>query len=95
MTEASSPIRILSPEAYEAGVPQGGEPVGTGEAPQILAWAMRDPDSYPLQRLQVVKVWTDADGTAHEAVYDAACSGGALPDPHRPIGAPDNGARVT
>jgi len=79
--------------AYATGVPQGGELSGTGAAPSILAWAMRDPDSYPLQRLQVVKVWTDADGTAHEALYDAACSGGALPDPetHR---CADNGASV-
>jgi hypothetical protein len=79
--------------AYATGVPQGGELSGKGAAPSILAWAMRDPDSYPLQRLQVVKVWTDADGTAHEALYDAACSGGALPDPetHR---CADNGASV-
>ena len=79
--------------AYKTGVPQGSDLSGTGEAPAILAWAMRDPDSYPLQRLQVVKVWTDAGGGAHEAVYDAACSGGALPDPetHR---CPDNGASV-
>jgi len=79
--------------AYATGVPQGSELSGTGAAPLILAWAMRDPDSYPLQRLQVVKVWTDTDGTAHEALYDAACSGGALPDPqtHR---CADNGASV-
>jgi hypothetical protein len=79
--------------AYATGVPQGGELSGTGAAPSILAWAMRDPDSYPLQRLQVVKVWTDADGTAHEALYDAACSGGALPDPETHLCA-DNGASV-
>ena len=87
----SDPDLVAS--AYETGVPQGGNLTGSGAAPQILAWAMRDPDSYPLQRVQVVKVWTDADGTAHEAVYDAACSGGALPDPqtHR---CPDNGASV-
>ena len=83
----------LVAKAYETGVPQGSDLTGSGEAPTILAWAMRDPDSYPLQRLQVVKVWTDAGGTAHEAVYDAACSGGALPDAdtHR---CPDNGASV-
>jgi len=38
-------------------------------------------------------VWTDTDGTAHEAVYDAACSGGALPDPETNR-CPDNGAGV-
>ncbi|MEZ5953866.1 MAG: DUF3604 domain-containing protein [Hyphomonas sp.] len=84
----------LVAKAYAAGVPQGGElSGGDGTAPGILAWAMRDSYSYPLQRLQVVKVWTDAANEAHETVYDAACSGGALPDPetHR---CPDNGASV-
>ncbi|HPE49115.1 MAG TPA: DUF3604 domain-containing protein [Hyphomonas sp.] len=84
----------LVSEAYAGGVPQGADiSGGTGEAPGILAWAMRDPDSYPLQRLQVVKVWTDADNQAQEMVYDAACSGAAVPDAetHR---CPDNGSSV-
>jgi len=83
----------LVSQAYKIGMPQGASIKGNGKTPQVLAWAMRDPSSYPLQRLQVVKVWTDAEGTAHEAVYDAACSGGAAPDPqsYRCL---DNGASV-
>lgn len=83
----------LVAKAYAIGMPQGGNIQGNGKTPQVLAWAMRDPNSYPLQRLQVVKVWTGADGTAHEAVYDAACSGGEAPDPetHR---CSDNGSSV-
>jgi hypothetical protein len=79
--------------AYRTGVPQGGDLVGKQQAPSFLAWAIRDPASYPLQRLQVIKVWTDAQGKAHEAVYDAACSGNVEPDSdtHR---CPDNGANV-
>ncbi len=79
--------------AYRTGVSQGSELVGTRQAPSILAWAIRDPASYPLQRLQIVKVWTDAEGKAHETVHDAACSGNAKPDTdtHR---CPDNGANV-
>ena len=83
----------LVSKAYAIGMAQGGNIQGNGKTPQILAWAMRDPDSYPLQRLQVIKVWTDAEGAAHEAVYDAACSGGALPDPETRRCA-DNGASV-
>ncbi|MCA8901227.1 MAG: DUF3604 domain-containing protein [Hyphomonas sp.] len=82
----------LVSKAYAGGVPQGGELAASEDAPAILAWAMRDPDSYPLQRLQVVKVWTDAANAAHETVYDVACSSGT-PDPetHR---CADNGASV-
>ena len=83
----------LLTKAYAGGVPIGGALSGTGEAPAFIAWAMRDPISAPLQRLQIIKVWTQ-DGAAQEMVYDAACSGGAAVDAttHR---CPDNGASVS
>ena len=82
----------LVAKAYEAGVPMGGTlSGGDGSAPSFLAWAARaadltDPDGRawpgtPLQRIQVIKVWTDASGEAHEAVYDITDN-------------PDNGASV-
>jgi hypothetical protein len=54
--------------------------------------ARRDPESAPLQRIQLVKGWLDAEGL-HEEVRDVACSDGAVPDPktHR---CPDNGATI-
>lgn len=79
--------------AYAGGVTMGSELLGTDpRAPAFLAWAIGDPDSAPLQRLQIVKGWT-ADGEHHERVYDVACSDGAAVDPesHR---CPDNGATV-
>ena len=79
--------------AYAGGVPMGGNWASeTGEAPDFLAWAVRDPLSAPLQRLQIVKVSSEG-GNAREAVFDVACSGDAQPDPrsHR---CPDNGASV-
>lgn len=84
----------LLEKAYAGGVPIGGDLVraeGTG-SPDFIAWAMRDPLSAPLQRLQIIKVWEEG-GEAREAVYDVACSGGSAPDPvtHR---CPDNGASV-
>ena len=61
-------------------------------APRFFAWALRDPSSAWLQRLQVVKGWLD-DGTRREQVYDVACSDGLEPSPdsHR---CPDNEASV-
>ncbi len=80
-------------QAYERGVPMGGDLSAAGEAtPKFLVWAGRDPDSAPLQRLQVIKGWLE-NGERQEQVYDIACSDGS------PVNAldhrcPDNGATV-
>jgi hypothetical protein len=60
--------------------------------PSFMAWATGDPLSAPLQRLQIVKGWSDGAET-YERVYDVACAGGAAPDSvtHR---CPDNQAAV-
>ncbi|HVS63611.1 MAG TPA: DUF3604 domain-containing protein [Thermoanaerobaculia bacterium] len=79
--------------AYAGGVPMGGDLTArAGGAPRFLVWAMRDPRSAPLQRLQVIKGWVE-DGAAREQVFDVACSDGGTPDAasHR---CPDNGAAV-
>ncbi len=78
--------------AYERGVPIGGELAGDGGTPSFLAWAMRDPISAPLQRLQIVKVWHE-DGENRETVQDVACPADAVPDPDTRR-CPDNGADV-
>ena len=79
--------------AYSAGVPMGGDLLADGEAaPGFFVWAMRDSDTAPLQRLQVIKGWVE-NGQANEQVFDVACSDGGAVDPetHR---CPDNGAAV-
>ena len=76
------------------GVPMGGALEARPDAtPRFLAWAVRDPQSAWLQRLQIVKGWLDDGGVRRERVYDVACSDGLSPDPesHR---CPDNGAGV-
>jgi hypothetical protein len=80
--------------AYERGVPMGGElsPSPAERAPTFVVWAVRDPDSAPLERLQIVKVWVE-DGAAREAVHDVACSDGGAPDATTGR-CPDNGASV-
>ncbi len=80
-------------EAYEAGVPMGGDLVAQESGtPGFLVQAVQDPQAAKLQRLQIVKGWV-ADGRAQEQVYDVACSDGLAVDPatHR---CPDNGATV-
>jgi hypothetical protein len=79
---------------YERGVPMGGDMLigPQSNAPRFVVWAARDPDSAPLQKIQIVKGWIDG-GTNHAKVYDVACSDGLKPDPKTGLCA-DNGAKV-
>lgn len=63
-------------QAYASGVPMGGElpkKQGRDKAPTFLLWAVKDPNSANLDRVQVVKVWVK--GTQQfEKVFDVALS---------------------
>ena len=83
--------------AYATGVTMGGNLRPNEKAeeeqpsnPSFLVMASADTESAPLQRLQMIKGWVDANGT-HEEVIDVACAGGAAPVANR---CPDNGAKV-
>jgi hypothetical protein len=68
--------------AYEKGVPMGGElkaDNATG-APTFALWAIKDPESANLDRIQVVKGWSK-DGVSRERVYEALWSGNRVKDP--------------
>jgi hypothetical protein len=64
------------PQAYANGVPMGGDlpATPTGKAPKFLIWAMKDPDSGNLDRVQIVKGWTK-HGLTYEKIYDVAWAG--------------------
>ena len=61
---------------YERGVPMGGDLKATtaGKSPGLVIRALRDPDGANLDRVQVIKGWTDAVGQMHEKVYDVVWS---------------------
>ena len=78
----------LLQQAYAGGVPMGGDlPLrGQATAPVFIATGLSDVGTIalpgtPLQRLQIIKGWVDADGVNHEKVFDVA-------------GDADNGASV-
>lgn len=76
----------LLAQAYAHGVPMGSTITASSlpaVTPAFLVTASADPanDAVPLQRIQIVKLWLDGDGTTHQAVYDVA-------------GEPDNDAAV-
>jgi hypothetical protein len=72
---------------YTRGVPMGGDlPRKVSASPQFAVQAFKDAGTakkpgMPLQRVQMIKGWVDANGESQEAVYDIA-------------GNPDNGAKV-
>jgi hypothetical protein len=84
--------------AYATGVPMGGDlsldPGATPKAkvPIFAVHAQRDPNSAPLQRIQIIKGWTK-NGEMMEKIYDVACSDGGKPSP-KTNRCPDNGAKV-
>jgi len=71
-------------KAYAGGVPMGGDlpqkPSGA-KAPTFAVWALKDPHSGNLDRIQIVKGWADpGNGYPKEAVYDVAWSDDRNPD---------------
>jgi len=62
---------------YQHGVPMGSDLTADAKAtaPKLLIKAWRDADWANLDRVQVIKGWTDAKGAVHEKVYDVAVSG--------------------
>jgi hypothetical protein len=73
--------RMPADAGYAKGVPMGGDlqTAPAGKAPSFLAAAMKDPLSGNLDRIQIIKAWTDAGGKLQENVYDVAWSDGRKP----------------
>jgi hypothetical protein len=69
-------------QGYAHGVPMGGvlaSPRDAAAQPVFAVWAARDAGTEalpgtPLERIQIVKLWLDAEGRARESVFDVAGS---------------------
>jgi Protein of unknown function (DUF3604) len=71
-------------QSYAGGVPMGGDlsPMpagGTGTVPTFVIWAVKDPTSANLDRIQVIKGWTQ-NGQSFEKIFDVAWSGDRKPN---------------
>ncbi len=71
-------------KAYAGGVPMGRDlPPRKGKdlakAPTFAVWALKDPDSGNLDRLQIIKGWYE-NGYPQEKIYDVALSDKRKPD---------------
>jgi len=70
-------------KAYAGGVPMGGDlpkKPGAAKAPTFAVWALKDPQSGNLDRVQIIKGWS-ARGYSWEKIYDVALADGRKPDP--------------
>jgi hypothetical protein len=69
-------------KAYKGGVPMGQDlPKKVGKAPTFAVWALKDPESGNLDRVQIIKGWTNPNsGWPEEKVYDVAWSDNRKPD---------------
>jgi hypothetical protein len=62
-------------------VAMGGDlPPPKSKAPSFVVWAVKDPTSGNLDRIQVVKGWTK-DGQSFEKIFDVVWTGNRKPDP--------------
>jgi hypothetical protein len=55
-------------------------PAGRGVAPSFVVWAVKDPTSGSLDRIQIIKGWAK-NGQSFEKVYDVAWAGDRKPNP--------------
>ena len=76
-------LKNTAANGYARGVPMGGElsnqAATKDQALSFILQAVQDPQSAPLERLQMIKSWVE-NGKAIERVYDVACAGGVRPD---------------
>jgi hypothetical protein len=71
-------------QSYANGIPMGADlpPMpsgGKGTAPSFVVWAVKDPTSGNLDRIQVIKGWSK-DGQSFEKIFDVAWAGERKPD---------------
>ena len=70
--------------AYKEGVPMGGDlppKPQRAKAPTCAVWAIKDPESGNLDRIQIIKAFVNKWGRPGEAIYDVALSDGRSVDP--------------
>jgi hypothetical protein len=67
-------------QSYANGVPMGADlPPMKGTAPTFVVWAVKDPTSGNLDRIQIIKGWTK-NGQSFEKIFDVVWSGDRKPD---------------
>jgi hypothetical protein len=73
-TAVDAENRLPAELGYTKGIPMGGDLSNAprGKAPTFLVGALKDPYSGNLDRIQIIKGWTDKSGKTHEKIYNVA-----------------------
>jgi len=67
-------------QSYAKGVPMGADlPPLKGTAPTFVVWAVKDPTSGNLDRIQIIKGWSK-NGQSFEKIFDVAWAGDRKPN---------------
>jgi len=62
-------------QAYAGGVPMGRDlPAKAAKAPTFAVWALKDPESGNLDRIQIIKAFVNKWGRPDEKIYDVVWS---------------------
>lgn len=81
-TEQDLNSRMPAVVGYKKGSPMGGDlrvKPKDAKGPNFMVYALRDPIGANLDRIQIVKGWSDRKGKTHEKVYDVAWAGNRKP----------------
>jgi len=98
LNDAQLDDQSLVNKAYQSVAAQSGSTMGGNlqakgdQQPTFLTWAVADPNTAQLQRVQIIKGWLE-NGEHQEQVFDVACSDGLSVDP-KTNRCPNNGAQV-
>jgi len=74
LDENACELTDIASHGYVAGVPMGSDLPERAPAanPRLLASAVRDPNGAPLQKLQIIKGWVDAQGRSRYQVLEVS-----------------------
>ncbi|MEK6805140.1 MAG: DUF3604 domain-containing protein [Pseudomonadota bacterium] len=65
----SAGVNPLDGGALQGAYMGGDLPLPASGSPKIAVWAQQDPESHPLQRMDIVKGWVDAQGQPRVKVF--------------------------
>jgi len=67
-------------KSYKQAVPMGMDLKSGEGSPSFVIWAIKDPESANLDRIQLIKLYKDADGNPQESIFDIAWSDDRTPE---------------
>lgn len=67
--------KTMVEQGYKQGSPMGSTLTALPAAPSFTVWAAKDPEGANLDRIQIIKGWVDAKGTAQEKIVEVVWAG--------------------